>query len=136
MKLLKVIKNKKGASIIETALIIPVFLLIVLGTVDVAQIFISYNDLIFSLREGLNKATISTIAEGKKVTTDTFNNNKFFKNTTLTDIKVTQAKNNLGQPFCFTGEIEIPLLNKDIFGDSQISLQKTSCIIQEVNNLK
>ena len=130
------IKNKKGMAIIELGLTMGIVLLIMLGTIDVAQVFITYNDLLFSLREGLNKATISTIAEGKKTTENTFNETKFFKSSTLTKITTTQSKNNLGQPFCFTGEVEINTTYKGFFPDNKLTIKKTSCIIQEVNNLQ
>jgi Flp pilus assembly protein TadG len=80
-------KNEKGQALVEFVLILPVFLLIILGTIDIGSIIykkyeLSYTlDTVVDMYEKGNEASISTYVKSEGYTVDIEKENNF---TTIT----------------------------------------------------
>ena len=63
MSIIRKFKNKKGQSLVETALVLPIILLILMGIVDFGMMFNNYLTISNAAREGARSAAVGATNE-------------------------------------------------------------------------
>lgn len=137
-------KNKKGQSLIEVGLTIPILMLVVIGTVDIFKILICYVNMESALRIGISEASKSSGASGgvqRGLTTAEreYRDYRFFKGDSKNVLKVkispkTPNGKKTGNLICYDGQVDVDIIYGKFFnenGSTTIPLKKTVCTINE-----
>lgn len=127
MSLMRKLKNKKGQSLVETALVLPIIILILMGIIDFGMMFNNYLIVGNASREGARNAAIgatdaqiSTIVDNVTATLDAAR--------VVVEITPAEALRRRGDEISVTVRYEYRLITPVIsaFLPSPINLKSTS----------
>ena len=137
------INNQKAQSAIEIGLVLPVILILVLGSFDIAKICTTYLDLNSTLTYNLGELMKDNKpgAQGRWVQamkTD-FEKESIFKAT----INIERigpfppgSRNTTGTVWCVDGTAQIPVTYAQLFGGETAKISKRVCSLQEVSQIQ
>lgn len=117
--------SERGQSLVETALLFPILLLILIGIVDLGRVYYSYLQLTNAAREGARWAgsNPTDIVGAKDKAVNAANNSGI----SITTSNVTvSGGNNSGDTKTVTINLTFPLLTFYIFGVGSIPIQNSA----------
>ena len=133
-------KNTRAQSAIEIGLVMPVILILILGSFDIAKICVTYLDLNATLSDNLGKmmtddkpAAMSRALD--KIDSD-FAKKSFFK--AQLDIErlgpyPPGSRNTIGTVWCVDGSAYVPITYSQVFKGRMAKISKRVCSLQEVS---
>ena len=134
-------KNTRAQSALEIGLIMPIVILILLGSFDVIRACTTYLDMNAAITEGLTKLMTDQLpnAQYKAISNarSYFQKNAFFKSNKGLEIKhlgpfPANSPNTIGTIWCMDGEVEFDVFYKELFNGSKAKVTKRVCSLQEV----
>lgn len=137
-------KNTRAQAMLEVGLLMPLAIMIMLGSFDIVKVCTTYLDMNAALTEGM--AYLMVDGEGgaqyKAINTmqRSFAENSFFKTDGL---EITHlgpyppgAMNTIGTVWCVDGEVQLDVFYKELFGKNSATIRKRVCSLQEVSLIR
>jgi Flp pilus assembly protein TadG len=114
----------EGASLLETAIIVPLLLLILAGVVDVGRAFHTYIAMLNAAREGARVGVNSPWNTG--LICATVVNEASTSGVDLSTASCSVSQSGSGNPVRVTVQMNFPLVMGDLIGSGSIPLQTTA----------